>query len=516
VTVVLQRRGGSTGAAGVILNTFDGSAAAGTDYNPVTNLAVEWADGDAADRELRLEFFDDNYYEGDESYFVSITDVIPNKETAFAIGMNDICEVTIIDDDNKAAPGEPMAWSDITLTSEMPWDKADVQRTLVHPPGLGKGRWIKAVQGKAKPMKPDNLRTFIKNMIQAKRNADVVDDKSGARASMPEFYRFYIEYSYGMDQGPAKHASILRGLRYFYRTNADPFISICTSMIGFYDPAPNRIADLVCKLCAMLSTSLIAAEHNPTKFWSRFMHHLCLSPKEMRAIHSKLYATNAKAKHPALVLDPASERLMTLQSLLMEKAGEVDGHLDEEMSITLGEDEKPTILVTDFLVKTLQHAIAETVALRDELFQLVDSFGSMDPVKGVLTMHFDKFGELVALLDPLATEERKKSHFKKVLAMDHTIEYASKHYSRDPHRKKQAARRKAAGGEAHAEEAGSPGNDDGDERPADDGAVAVAVTESQKLQVKSWAQAEQMAVPTADVANLLFDEIDFVFGASHS
>jgi hypothetical protein len=246
---------------GVVLNTFDGGAAAGTDYTPVKNLRVEWADGDAADRTVKLHFIDDNFYEGDESFFLCITDVVPNPDTSFAIGLLDVCEVVIIDDDSRPAAGKSMAWGDVSVETDMPWDARDVARQLERPAALNEGRWKKQTQSKAKPMKQENLRTFLKNMIQAKRNADVVDDHTGApRASMAEFYKFYIEYTYGTDTGPAKHASILRAMRQFYRLNTDPFVSMCTSMIGFYDPAPPRVSDLVCKVSRVwhiLSTAFL-------------------------------------------------------------------------------------------------------------------------------------------------------------------------------------------------------------------------------------------------------------------
>jgi hypothetical protein len=72
-------------------------------------------------------------------------------------------------------------------------------------------------------------------------------------------------------------------------------------------------------------------------------------------------------------------------------------------------EQKPTIPVSFFLVKTLQHAIVETSAKRGALRELVDSYASMDPVKGILMLDFEKFSGVMEVLDPHASEERRVS-----------------------------------------------------------------------------------------------------------
>eukprot|EP00193_Tetraselmis_chui_P011985 CAMPEP_0177793416 /NCGR_PEP_ID=MMETSP0491_2-20121128/25062_1 /TAXON_ID=63592 /ORGANISM="Tetraselmis chuii, Strain PLY429" /LENGTH=386 /DNA_ID=CAMNT_0019315927 /DNA_START=233 /DNA_END=1393 /DNA_ORIENTATION=- len=386
-------------------------------------------------------------------------------------------------------------------------------------------------------------------MIQAKRNADVVDDNTGApRASMAEFYKFYIEYTYGTDTGPAKHASILRAMRQFYRLNTDPFVSMCTSMIGFYDPAPPRVSDLVCKISNMLSTSLISCHYSPPKFWSRFNGNLCLSPHEMRAIHGELYARNAKVKHKPFRLDPANEGLKSLQSLLLQEAGEPDENLDEEHALNLGNDEKPTIPVSFFLVKTLQHAIVETSAKRGALRELVDSYASMDPVKGILMLDFEKFSGVMEVLDPHASEERRVHFYKKVLRLDTTVDlmsFAQRNKADKPSRAggggrgsvssprlKVTAPSSSSGGDTSGEEptqgrgsstgeaVGEGGAASGESLgtvPEDGEAEAVAVVaDAPRLQVKNWSQAQKMAIAADDLANVMFDQLDFLFGTSCS
>lgn len=98
-TVMVTRTGGSAGAASVTLATSDGTATAGSDYT-VTNMTVNFGDGDAVSKPVTIPILDDATDEADETFNVTLSGVV--GATLGALGA---ATVTIVDND--ATPGLP-------------------------------------------------------------------------------------------------------------------------------------------------------------------------------------------------------------------------------------------------------------------------------------------------------------------------------------------------------------------------------------------------------------------------
>jgi hypothetical protein len=98
-TVSVSRSSGNAGAVTVDMSTADGSATAGSDYQPaITTLS--WADGETGTRDVAIGIVDDSQFEGDET--VNLT--LDNVTGGAAIGARDTATLTISDDDT-ASPG---------------------------------------------------------------------------------------------------------------------------------------------------------------------------------------------------------------------------------------------------------------------------------------------------------------------------------------------------------------------------------------------------------------------------
>ena len=91
--VYVSRSNGTYGVASVNYVTANGTALAGSDYT-ATNGTLTWADGDAADKSIKVTILDDGVYENNEMFTVRLSSV--SGATLGSILTN---SVTIIDND---------------------------------------------------------------------------------------------------------------------------------------------------------------------------------------------------------------------------------------------------------------------------------------------------------------------------------------------------------------------------------------------------------------------------------
>lgn len=93
VTFTVYRINGADGPAAATCATNNGSALAGTDYQPLTQ-ALGWAAGDASSRTCTVQLIDDNTYGGNKSLFLSLTNV-----SGAALGTPDSATITVADNE---------------------------------------------------------------------------------------------------------------------------------------------------------------------------------------------------------------------------------------------------------------------------------------------------------------------------------------------------------------------------------------------------------------------------------
>jgi uncharacterized delta-60 repeat protein len=92
--VTVTRTGGSTGEVSVSFTTSDGSAVAGSDYQPVTATVV-FPDGDDSPRRVLVPILQDTQGEGDESLNLALS----QPGGCAALGDRTAATLTIVDDD---------------------------------------------------------------------------------------------------------------------------------------------------------------------------------------------------------------------------------------------------------------------------------------------------------------------------------------------------------------------------------------------------------------------------------
>ena len=97
--VVVERTGGTTGAVIVQLETADGTALAGGDYQSVKTL-VHFGDGQVGERLVHIPLILDDTAEPDETMNVTLTAF----SGCAALGAQAASTVTILDDDRRVAP----------------------------------------------------------------------------------------------------------------------------------------------------------------------------------------------------------------------------------------------------------------------------------------------------------------------------------------------------------------------------------------------------------------------------
>lgn len=100
VTLVATRTGGSAGSASGYYRTANGSATAGQDYTPTTNV-VTWADGDTANKNVVLAILNDAVVESAETFTVNFF----TNTVGAALGAQTTATVTITDDDVAPSAG---------------------------------------------------------------------------------------------------------------------------------------------------------------------------------------------------------------------------------------------------------------------------------------------------------------------------------------------------------------------------------------------------------------------------
>ncbi|MBI5799494.1 MAG: hypothetical protein HZA92_02040 [Verrucomicrobia bacterium] len=94
VTLAATRTGGSSGLASGYYRTADGTASAGQDYMPTTNV-VTWADGDVVNKNVVLTILNDAVVESAETFSVTFF----TNTLGTTLGAQTIATVTITDDD---------------------------------------------------------------------------------------------------------------------------------------------------------------------------------------------------------------------------------------------------------------------------------------------------------------------------------------------------------------------------------------------------------------------------------
>jgi hypothetical protein len=92
VAVVVDRTGGSSGAASVAYATSDGSAVAGNDYSPESGMLV-WADGDSSPKTFTISISNATPFSGNESFTVTLSAV-----SGATLGSPSAASVTITGD----------------------------------------------------------------------------------------------------------------------------------------------------------------------------------------------------------------------------------------------------------------------------------------------------------------------------------------------------------------------------------------------------------------------------------
>ena len=95
ISLSVRRIGAATGAVSVAYATSSGTALAGSDFNS-TNGRVSWADGDTADKTIKLSTASDTLVEGDETFTVTLS----NPSAGAALGSNATATISILDDDS--------------------------------------------------------------------------------------------------------------------------------------------------------------------------------------------------------------------------------------------------------------------------------------------------------------------------------------------------------------------------------------------------------------------------------
>ncbi|MFL6209445.1 MAG: Calx-beta domain-containing protein [Pyrinomonadaceae bacterium] len=95
INITITRTGGSDGAVAVTFDTSNGTATAGSDYTAITGQSVMFADGDAANKTVHINFNDDSEYEGPETFNVALS----NPTGGATLGTPASAVVTINDND---------------------------------------------------------------------------------------------------------------------------------------------------------------------------------------------------------------------------------------------------------------------------------------------------------------------------------------------------------------------------------------------------------------------------------
>ena len=96
--LIVNRSGGSSGAASIDYNTSDGSATAGEDFT-ATHGTLNWADGEADSKGFGVPILNDEAQEGTETFTVALSNAV-----GAALGTPATGTVSITDDDSGGDP----------------------------------------------------------------------------------------------------------------------------------------------------------------------------------------------------------------------------------------------------------------------------------------------------------------------------------------------------------------------------------------------------------------------------
>ena len=100
VTLTAERTGGSTGPVSALVNTANGSATAGSDYQAISNGSVSWNNGDTANKTVVIPIVGDTAEESTETF----TATLSAPTGGASIGNIPTSTVTISDDDVTCTP----------------------------------------------------------------------------------------------------------------------------------------------------------------------------------------------------------------------------------------------------------------------------------------------------------------------------------------------------------------------------------------------------------------------------
>ena len=100
ITLTAERTGGSTGLVSAAVNTANGSATAGADYQAITNGVVTWSNGDNANKTIVVPIVSDTTEESNETF----TATLSAPTGGATIGSPATATVTITDDDITCEP----------------------------------------------------------------------------------------------------------------------------------------------------------------------------------------------------------------------------------------------------------------------------------------------------------------------------------------------------------------------------------------------------------------------------
>jgi plastocyanin len=100
VTLSVERVGGSNGAVSAAVNTANGTATAGSDYQAISNGTVTWGNGDTATKQVVVPIVGDTTEESNETF----TATLSAPSGGASIGNIPTATVTITDDDITCAP----------------------------------------------------------------------------------------------------------------------------------------------------------------------------------------------------------------------------------------------------------------------------------------------------------------------------------------------------------------------------------------------------------------------------
>jgi ribosomal protein L35AE/L33A len=103
--ITVTRTGGTSGAVSVDFATADDTATAGTDYTGLSDITLNWGDGDSINKTFSISIIDDNDFEGVETFNLTLS----NPTGGATLGTQSEAVITITDDE--PAPVDTLQFS---------------------------------------------------------------------------------------------------------------------------------------------------------------------------------------------------------------------------------------------------------------------------------------------------------------------------------------------------------------------------------------------------------------------